>query len=86
MAGPADEKGTQIARERKDANKGARANHNRRDQRARKMAREAVPPEPTALCHRPTAHRQIVTSFLSPRHIDLRPVIKKHGRWRSGNI
>lgn len=34
--GPVDEK---LARQRKDANKGSRANHNRRDQRARKMAR-----------------------------------------------
>ncbi|KAL2045709.1 hypothetical protein N7G274_002140 [Stereocaulon virgatum] len=39
VAGAADEKGTQVARQRKDANKGSRANHNRRDQRAKKMAR-----------------------------------------------
>ncbi|KAF2634580.1 hypothetical protein P280DRAFT_494227 [Massarina eburnea CBS 473.64] len=39
VAGPADDKGTQAARQRKDQNKGSRANHNRRDQRARKMAR-----------------------------------------------
>ena len=39
VAGPSDDKGTQAARQRKDANKGSRANHNRRDQRARKMAR-----------------------------------------------
>lgn len=39
VAGPADDKGTQVARLRKDANKASRANHNRRDQRARKMAR-----------------------------------------------
>jgi len=39
VAGPADEKATQVARLRKDANKASRANHNRRDQRARKMAR-----------------------------------------------
>ena len=39
VAGPADDRGTQVARQRKDANKGSRANHNRRDQRARKMAR-----------------------------------------------
>ena len=39
VAGPADDRGTQAARQRKDANKGSRANHNRRDQRARKMAR-----------------------------------------------
>lgn len=39
VAGPADDKATQMARQRKDANKASRANHNRRDQRARKMAR-----------------------------------------------
>ncbi|KAL9603711.1 MAG: hypothetical protein Q9219_001030 [cf. Caloplaca sp. 3 TL-2023] len=39
VSGPADDKGTQVARQRKDANKGSRANHNRRDQRAKKMAR-----------------------------------------------
>ena len=39
VAGPSDDRGTQITRQRKDANKGSRANHNRRDQRARKMAR-----------------------------------------------
>lgn len=39
VAGPANDQGTQAARQRKDANKGSRANHNRRDQRARKMAR-----------------------------------------------
>jgi activating signal cointegrator complex subunit 2 len=39
VAGPADDKATQMARQRKDANKGSRANHNRRDQRARKVAR-----------------------------------------------
>lgn len=39
VAGPSDDKVTQVARQRKDANKGSRANHNRRDQRARKMAR-----------------------------------------------
>lgn len=37
--GPASENSTQVARQRKDANKGSRANHTRRDQRARKMAR-----------------------------------------------
>ena len=37
--GPADERSTQLARQRKDAHKGSRANHNRRDQRARKIAR-----------------------------------------------
>ncbi len=39
VAGPADDQATQVARQRKDANKGSRANHSRRDQRARKMAR-----------------------------------------------
>ncbi|KAL9055406.1 MAG: hypothetical protein Q9162_003603 [Coniocarpon cinnabarinum] len=39
VAGPSHEKSTQIARERKEANKGSNANHNRRDQRAKKMAR-----------------------------------------------
>ncbi|KAF6218611.1 hypothetical protein HO133_005962 [Letharia lupina] len=39
VAGPSDDQDTQAARQRKDANKGSRANHNRRDQRARKMAR-----------------------------------------------
>lgn len=39
VAGDASEKGTQQARHRKEASKGSRANHNRRDQRARKMAR-----------------------------------------------
>ena len=43
VAGPADDKGTQVTRQRKDANKGSRANHNRRDQRARKMARGGFP-------------------------------------------
>jgi activating signal cointegrator complex subunit 2 len=38
-SGPANEAGTQQARQRKEANKGSRANHNRRDQRARKLAR-----------------------------------------------
>lgn len=38
-AGPAGERDTQVARQRKDAGKASRANHNRRDQRARKMAR-----------------------------------------------
>ena len=36
VGGPVDDK---LARQRKDAQKGSRANHNRRDQRARKMAR-----------------------------------------------
>ncbi|MCJ1338560.1 hypothetical protein MMC09_003849 [Bachmanniomyces sp. S44760] len=39
VAGPANDGTTQVARQKKDANKGSRANHNRRDQRARKMAR-----------------------------------------------
>ena len=43
VAGPADDRATQVARQRKDANKGSRANHNRRDQRARKMARGGFP-------------------------------------------
>ena len=43
VAGPADDKTTQAARQRKDASKGSRANHNRRDQRARKMARGGLP-------------------------------------------
>ncbi|MCJ1483922.1 hypothetical protein MMC06_004090 [Schaereria dolodes] len=43
VAGPADNKLTQVARQRKDAQKGSRANHNRRDQRARKMARGGFP-------------------------------------------
>ena len=37
--GPSHDPTTQIARQRKDTNKASRANHNRRDQRARKMAR-----------------------------------------------
>lgn len=44
VAGPTGEKETEIARQRKEANKGSRANHNRRDQRARKMARGGFPP------------------------------------------
>jgi activating signal cointegrator complex subunit 2 len=43
VAGPANEKDTQQARQRKEAGKGSRANHNRRDQRARKMARGGFP-------------------------------------------
>ncbi|OJD13642.1 hypothetical protein AJ78_05923 [Emergomyces pasteurianus Ep9510] len=39
VAGPSGERETVLARQRKDANKGSRANHNRRDQRAKKMAR-----------------------------------------------
>lgn len=43
VAGSADDKGTQASRQRKEENKGSRANHNRRDQRARKMARGGFP-------------------------------------------
>jgi activating signal cointegrator complex subunit 2 len=43
VAGPTGEKETEVARQRKEANKGLRANHNRRDQRARKMARGGFP-------------------------------------------
>ncbi|KAJ4365865.1 hypothetical protein N0V83_008487 [Neocucurbitaria cava] len=43
VAGPADDKGTQIARDRKDANKASRANHNRKAQRGKKMARAGFP-------------------------------------------
>lgn len=39
MAGPSIDKNTQVARQAKSTSKGSRANHNRRDQRARKMAR-----------------------------------------------
>ncbi|KAK3113731.1 hypothetical protein LTR53_008669 [Teratosphaeriaceae sp. CCFEE 6253] len=39
VAGPSGEQGTAEAQRRKEAGKGSRANHNRRDQRARKMAR-----------------------------------------------
>jgi len=43
VAGPSDDPGTQVARQRKDANKGSRANHKRRDHRAKKMARGGFP-------------------------------------------
>ncbi|TVY35652.1 Activating signal cointegrator 1 complex subunit [Lachnellula occidentalis] len=43
VAGPTGEKDTEVARHRKEANKGSRANHNRRDQRAKKMARGGFP-------------------------------------------
>ncbi|MCJ1381874.1 hypothetical protein MMC17_004986 [Xylographa soralifera] len=43
VAGPVDDRATQVARQRKDASKGSRANHNRRDQRARKVARAGFP-------------------------------------------
>lgn len=39
VAGAADDKTTQVARQRKDANKASRANHSRKDQRGKKMAR-----------------------------------------------
>jgi activating signal cointegrator complex subunit 2 len=39
VAGPVDDKATQVARQRKDANKASHANHNRKDQRDKKMAR-----------------------------------------------
>lgn len=39
VAGTPSERSTQVSRQRKEANKGSRANHNRRDQRAKKMAR-----------------------------------------------
>ena len=43
VSGAGPERDTQISRQRKEANKGSRANHNRRDQRARKMARGGGP-------------------------------------------
>lgn len=39
VAGAADDKNTQIARQRKEANKGSSGNHNRKAQRGKKMAR-----------------------------------------------
>ncbi|KAG5977702.1 hypothetical protein E4U54_007095 [Claviceps lovelessii] len=39
VAGPTGEKETETARRNKEAHKGSRANHNRRDARAKKMAR-----------------------------------------------
>jgi activating signal cointegrator complex subunit 2 len=39
VAGPTGEKGTETARKNKEANKGSHANHNRRNARAKKMAR-----------------------------------------------
>ncbi|KAH8819580.1 hypothetical protein F5884DRAFT_17066 [Xylogone sp. PMI_703] len=39
VTGPVGDKSTEVARHRKEVNKGSRANHNRRDQRAKKMAR-----------------------------------------------
>jgi len=43
VAGPSSEPGTANAQRRKEASKGSRANHNRRDQRAKKMARGGFP-------------------------------------------
>ena len=43
VVGSAGEKDTQLARQRKDVNKSSRANHNRRNQRARKVARAGFP-------------------------------------------
>ena len=43
VAGPTGDAKTEQARRHKEANKGSRANHNRRDQRARKMARGGFP-------------------------------------------
>lgn len=43
VAGPSGEHDTEQARRRKEASKGTRANHNRRDQRAKKMARGGFP-------------------------------------------
>ncbi|KAI5859834.1 hypothetical protein GGS23DRAFT_263210 [Durotheca rogersii] len=43
VSGPAGDRETENARRRKEANKGARANHNRRNQRAKKMARGGFP-------------------------------------------
>ncbi|KAI9820817.1 MAG: hypothetical protein M1826_000842 [Phylliscum demangeonii] len=41
--GPAPAVDTQVSRQRKEAHKGSRANHNRRDQRAKKMGRGMGP-------------------------------------------
>ncbi|KAF1929114.1 uncharacterized protein M421DRAFT_420337 [Didymella exigua CBS 183.55] len=43
VAGPSDDKSTQISRQRKEANKGSSANHNRKAQRDKKMARGGFP-------------------------------------------
>jgi activating signal cointegrator complex subunit 2 len=43
VAGPTGDKETEAARRRKESNKGSRANHNRRDARAKKMARGGFP-------------------------------------------
>ncbi|KAI5837300.1 hypothetical protein DFP73DRAFT_568292 [Morchella snyderi] len=46
VAGPSGEKETMQGRANKEASKGSRANHNRRDQRAKKMARGGAFPPP----------------------------------------
>ncbi|ESZ96180.1 hypothetical protein SBOR_3455 [Sclerotinia borealis F-4128] len=43
VAGTSGDKETDVARQRKEANKGSSANHNRRDGRAKKMARGGFP-------------------------------------------
>ncbi|KAJ4312680.1 hypothetical protein N0V94_007322 [Neodidymelliopsis sp. IMI 364377] len=43
VAGPTDDKATQISRQRKEANKSSSANHNRKAQRDKKMARGGFP-------------------------------------------
>ncbi|RAL64576.1 hypothetical protein DID88_001611 [Monilinia fructigena] len=43
VAGTSGDKETDVARQRKEANKSSRANHNRRDGRAKKMARGGFP-------------------------------------------
>ncbi|KAB8293105.1 hypothetical protein EYC80_007464 [Monilinia laxa] len=43
VAGTSGDKETDVARQRKEANKSSRANHNRREGRARKMARGGFP-------------------------------------------
>lgn len=44
VAGTTGDKGTESARKHKEANKGSKANHNRRDARAKKMARGGMAP------------------------------------------
>ncbi|KZF21890.1 hypothetical protein L228DRAFT_269338 [Xylona heveae TC161] len=44
LTGPSGDKNTQISRQRKESSKSSRANHNRRDQRAKKMARGGMLP------------------------------------------
>jgi activating signal cointegrator complex subunit 2 len=43
VAGPTDDRTTQAARHNKEANKSSRANHNRREGRAKKLARAGFP-------------------------------------------